>query len=378
VLWIAERFPPDRGGLAISAARQVHALAPHVERLDVLRLTADLAPGAVELDERGAVTLFRVGRARESDESLQLLTQTALNLVARHHHRLVHGFGAVHAGYVAAWVGRRRDVPSVVSLRGNDLERAMFHGPRLPFLTWTLEHATALLGVTAEIVGSVRALTGRVDRVHHVPNGVDTTVFRPDAGPSDDVRALTGCPRPWIGFAGEARLKKGLPLLLDVATVLAATAGGTMVLIGGVRADAGATIARGRRTAGAATQRVREVPYTSDPRRLAGTYAAMDVFAFPSLWDGMPNALLEAMASARPVIAAATGGCAEVVRDGVTGVLVPVERLGDLAHEVMRLCQRPGEHRARLGASAREVVAREFTVEAERDAILDVYRSLVA
>jgi glycosyltransferase involved in cell wall biosynthesis len=377
VLWITERFPPDRGGLAVSAARQVEALAPHVDRLDVLRLTDDVPPGTVQLEERGRFALYRLGRARESDESLQLLSQTAVNLVTRHRYHVVHGFGAVHAGYVAAWVGRRLEVPSVVSLRGNDVERAMFHGPRLPFLTWTLEHGGALLGVTGTILACVRALTGRAGALHRIPNGVDATVFRPDAAPPDDVRALAGCPRPWIGFAGEARLKKGLPLLLDVATVLAATAHGTLVLIGGARAEEARTIARWRAKAGSAGQRLREIPYISDAKRLAGTYAAMDVFAFPSLWDGMPNALLEAMASARPVIAGAAGGCAEVVRDGETGVLVPVERLGDLAHETVALCRRPALDLARLGSAARELVAREFTIEAEREAILGVYRSLV-
>jgi hypothetical protein len=120
-LWIADRLPPDRGGVAVAAERQLRALAPKLERLDVLRLAADLPPGRAEAVDRGGWTLYRVGRAREGDESLQLLAQTAANLLGARGHDLVHGFGAVHAGYVAVMAARQATVPSAVSLPGNDL-----------------------------------------------------------------------------------------------------------------------------------------------------------------------------------------------------------------------------------------------------------------
>ena len=182
----------------------------------------------------------------------------------------------------------------------------MFHGPRLPFLGWTLERADALLAVTRELAATVRALVGRTDGVHHVPNGVDAALFRPDAAGALD--ELAGCPRPWLAFSGELRLKKGMPLLLDLAGRLAAEGRGTLVLLGGVRADERDGFARWRRGAGAAAARIREIAWTADPARRAAACAAMDAFVFPSLWDGMPNALLEAMAAARPVVASAVGG----------------------------------------------------------------------
>ena len=131
LLWITDRFPPERGGVAVSAARQVGALGSCLERLDVVRLADDLAPGAAEIEVSGPVAVCRVGRASAADESLQLLARTASNLLARHGHTIVHGFSAVHAGYVATNVARTAGVASVVSLRGNDVDRAMFHGPRL-------------------------------------------------------------------------------------------------------------------------------------------------------------------------------------------------------------------------------------------------------
>jgi glycosyltransferase involved in cell wall biosynthesis len=378
VLWITERFPPDPGGMAVSAARQVGALAPLVERLDVLRLTADLPPAAADLETTGTLTVCRVGRARAGDESLQILARTAANLLARHGHALVHGFGAGPAGYVATTVARAAGVPAAVSLRGNDVERAMFHGARLPFLLWTLAHADALLGVSRDLLATARALGGRTHGLHHVPNAVDPDVFRPDAAPGDDAGLPADLPRPWIAFSGEARLKKGLPLLLELAEHLAAARRGTLILLGGVRADEREALARWRRRAGTAAARLREVPYADDVKRLAGRCAAMDLFVFPSLWDGMPNAVLEAMAAARPVVAAAVGAVPEIIRDGETGFLVPPDRLQTFATDVLRVLARgPGEL-SRVGAAARARVVDAFGVEAERDGILAVYRTLGA
>ena len=376
VLFIADRFPPARGGVAAAAARQAAAIAPCVERLDVLVPVAGATPGQVDLEEAGRLRVFRLHRAPEPDESLQLLVRTAQNLLARERHTLVHGFGAVHAGYLAAWVARLEGRPSVVSLRGNDVDRAMFHGPRLPFLTWTLEHADTLLGVSGEILDRVRALTGRTRGLCHVPNGVDATVFRPDAPPPSELDALAGAPRPWVAFSGEARLKKGLPILLDLATRLAATSAGSLVLLGGVRREARPLVERWRRRVGeAAADRLRELEYVGDAKTLAGLYAAMDLCVFPSLWDGMPNAALEAMAAARPVVATAVGGLPEIIEPGVSGFLVAPDALDGFAGQALAVLARPAAERARVGAAARARVCREFTVEAERDAVLAAWRA---
>jgi len=379
VLFIADRFPPARGGVAAAAARQAAAIAPCVERLDVLVPVAGATPGQVDLEEAGRLRVFRLHRAPEPDESLQLLVRTAQNLLARERHTLVHGFGAVHAGYLAAWVARLEGRPSVVSLRGNDVDRAMFHGPRLPFLTWTLEHADTLLGVSGEILDRVRALTGRTRGLCHVPNGVDATVFRPDAPPPSELDALAGAPRPWVAFSGEARLKKGLPILLDLATRLAATSAGSLVLLGGVRREARPLVERWRRRVGeAAADRLREVGYVDDAKALAGLYAAVDLCVFPSLWDGMPNAALEAMAAARPVVATAVGGLPEIIEHGVSGFLVAASSLDEFAAATLAVLARPAAERARIGAAARARVCREFTLEAERDAVLAAWRAVAS
>jgi len=90
--------------------------------------------------------------------------------------------------------------------------------------------------------------------------------------------------------------------------------------------------------------------------------AASDIVALPSRFgEGCPNALLEAMAAGKPVVAARTGGIPEVVIDGETGILVPPEDPGALRDALLRLAG-DAALRARMGAAGRERVAREFSV----------------
>jgi glycosyltransferase involved in cell wall biosynthesis len=87
--------------------------------------------------------------------------------------------------------------------------------------------------------------------------------------------------------------------------------------------------------------------------------AAMDVFVLPSRAEGMSNALLEAMAAARPIVATAVGGTGEVLDTDRTGVLVPAEDAEALAAAVLGLLAEP-VRAARLGAAARRAVEDRF------------------
>ncbi len=175
----------------------------------------------------------------------------------------------------------------------------------------------------------------------------------------------------------ELRLKKGLPVLEAVATALAAERRGTLVCLGGLRADA-ARDQPWTRLSAAARARVVVLPFERDPARLARLYGTMDLFVFPSLWDGLPNAVLEAMACARPVVATRVGGIGDAIEDGVSGFLVEPAGLDAFPERVLELLADDPARLAQVGVAARERVARAFTVEAERDAHLAVWRGLLA
>jgi glycosyltransferase involved in cell wall biosynthesis len=104
-------------------------------------------------------------------------------------------------------------------------------------------------------------------------------------------------------------------------------------------------------------------------------YSLMDVFVHPSLRDGMPNAVLEAMACGIPVIATPVGGVPDVIQDGKNGILTDINDPGILAAKMMDLLTDP-DKRKTLGVNARESVLERFTPEKELEANLSVYRSL--
>jgi glycosyltransferase involved in cell wall biosynthesis len=97
----------------------------------------------------------------------------------------------------------------------------------------------------------------------------------------------------------------------------------------------------------------------------------------PSLYEGLPISLLEAMASAKPVIATRIGGTDEAVKDGVTGLLVPPADPAALARAIRRLLADTSLAQ-RLGAEARNSVRCEFSAELVAARTMEVYAELVA
>lgn len=95
--------------------------------------------------------------------------------------------------------------------------------------------------------------------------------------------------------------------------------------------------------------------------------AAADLFVMPSLWEGLPLALLEAMLAGKPIIASATSGIPEAIETGREGLLTPPGDSAALAGALSRLLRDPAERR-RLGDAARARGQREFTVGVMTDA----------
>jgi glycosyltransferase involved in cell wall biosynthesis len=120
-------------------------------------------------------------------------------------------------------------------------------------------------------------------------------------------------------------------------------------------------------------ERVRLVGSIADPTSMAG---AFDVAVQSSRSEGLPNALLEAAAAGRPIVATAAGGSGEIVLDGVTGLLVPVDDPGALASAMIRALA-DGELRTRLGGAARERAATVFGMDRFVSEFADLYLELV-
>ncbi len=103
---------------------------------------------------------------------------------------------------------------------------------------------------------------------------------------------------------------------------------------------------------------------------------AFDIFALPSLYEGLPNVVLEAMASGKPVVATAVDGTVEAVVDGVTGYLVPVKDTEALSKAIIKLLE-DRKLMEQMGKRARERVEKNFSLEKQVDSFERLYSSFV-
>jgi starch synthase len=182
-------------------------------------------------------------------------------------------------------------------------------------------------GMRADILRSYPALDE--SRVHVVYNGIDLDRWKP-VDDSETVRALGIDPdRPSVVFVGRITRQKGLPYLLRAAALLPPEV--QLVLCAGAPDTPG--ILKEVTELVEALQRERSGVVWIDrllPQpELSAVLTAGTVFVCPSVYEPLGIVNLEAMACGLPVVGTATGGIPEVVADGVTGRLVPIDQLSD-------------------------------------------------
>jgi glycosyltransferase involved in cell wall biosynthesis len=113
-----------------------------------------------------------------------------------------------------------------------------------------------------------------------------------------------------------------------------------------------------------------------DDRKLATVYSAADLFVIPSLQEAYGQTALEAIACGTPAVGFDTGGMRDVIRDGVTGALVPIGDTGALASRVESLLSDP-PRLSEMRRHCREVVEREHTLHGEAAEYIGIYRGLL-
>jgi len=366
---LADAYPPDVGGLAVSVHRLSLGLTHEGYTVHVCVRDSSLPPGRVQRDEGNddAPTIHRLGPHKHPRDTLTDWSELAVRLGHQENIDLYHGFFLAYAGFIAAYTGRLMGVPSIVSARGNDLDRLIFDAARAPFTFETMRLARAVTTVSRELTAKVRALVPQAT-IHHVPNGVDADRFCP--GPPEPHWE----PRPGatLGFVGEARAKKGLSILLQAFAQVADVRPVHLVLVGGVRGKDAPVLDLFRRQHPDVSIQI--VPYL-DHSQLPGVYNGLDLLLLPSFRDGLPNTLLEAMACARPVVATPVGGIADVIRNGINGFFVPPSDAAALAQQILTLLDNPSICQA-AGNTARETILQAYTSRHELEANLKIYRAL--
>jgi glycosyltransferase involved in cell wall biosynthesis len=275
------------------------------------------------------------------------------------------------AGILARLIGRWTAVP-VVYTEHNLQER--YHSLTRWANAATYGWNRRVLAVSAEVAASIERFgLLRSTRVVTVPNGVPVELVRSEAALEGDVRAELKIPNQHlvVGTVAVFRSQKRLNDWLQVAArVVARRPDVTFLLVGGGPLE---SAIRARIDALGLAQCVRTPGFRPDGRRLM---SVMDVYLMTSEFEGLPIALLEAMALGKPVVATAVGGIPDVLESGTTGLLAPVGAIGALSDCVVQLLDDPAL-RARMGKQGAAKVEREHHVKRRVQAIESLYHEVL-
>jgi len=379
IAFLTEKYTPDIGGLAISAERLARLLAAAGYQVHAFAPTLHLPASETRTLSSNGVSVTRFGAHKRVDDTLVDWFELLVEEHKRRPFDVVHAYFLTQAGFVATYGGKYLNVPSVVSARGNDLERAVFDPSRAAHVLYSLQHAGAITMNAIELARKAKALVpGR--EVIVIPNGVDAELFKPlprNTALAESLSPIDGGklekPARVIGFAGELREKKGLRLLLSAYAQVHKKNPATLLIVGDVRAGDDRQIFEEFKRSHPQAQII--VTGFVSANDMPAYYSLMDIFVQPSLRDGLPNALLEAMACEIPVIATPVGGIVDAVRNCRNGRLVSTNIVDEWAEAMDELLTN-ADLRKDLGRAGRQTIKDQFTLQSELDGNLAVYRRL--
>lgn len=376
---LSEKYTPDLGGLAISAGRLGDSLSAAGNDVRLFAPTSNLPPTIKQTQRSSGVHVTRFGAHKRVDDTLVDWFELIVEEHKREPFDLIHAYFLPMAGFVGTYAGKYLGIPSVVSIRGNDIERAAFDPGKFSHVMYALQNADAVTTNASILAKKAKAFIDR--EIYIVPNGIDTERFKPLEKNMILAEALGLVDEKKkeernfvIGFVGELREKKGMATLLSGYAQLAKTIPASLLIVGEVREGEDKKAFEEFQTT---TPQLHITVTGHIPHKdLTAYYSLMDVFVHPSLRDGMPNAVLEAMSCGVPVIATPVGGVLDVLKDGENGFFMSVSDADGLVQIAEKLLREPNTCR-QIRQVGRIKIETEFTLQKELNANLRIYKKLL-
>jgi glycosyltransferase involved in cell wall biosynthesis len=335
------RLPADRYELTVCCLR---AEGPFLEKVQQAGIPVrEFSPGGTMLSPRALAQILRLAA---------FLRRQRFQVV--HAHDLWSGLMAVPAARLAG-------VPLVISSR-RDLGHLPWYAPR-----WRRRILRLVQRLSHLVVANSKAVQEMLvagdglarERIRVLYNGVDFARFA--SATVDRRRLFPDIPEGQRIVAVVANMHsavKGHAVLIDAAHKLRGLDPPPMFMLVG---DGELRPELERRVAALGLQA--HFRFGGERQDIPQLLRACDLFVLPSIAEGMPNSVLEAMAAGLPVIATRAGGIGEIIQDGVTGVLVEPKSADALAAAMLRLLRDP-DLAARLARAAQEHVRRNFSFDA--------------
>ena len=371
VLLINYEYPPLGGGAGNATANIARELAGLGVEVVVLTSAFGDFPREETVDGYRIHRVATVRRRADRCSVFEMLVFMAsaavgiMGLLRRWRPDLSVAFFGIPSGPVA-WLGRVIfGVPFVVALRGGDVpgyqpyDLALYHRFLRPVIVFLWRRSVAVVANSHGLAALARQSAPDLD-IRVIPNGVDAVHFSPGTGTGGDaaIRLL---------LVGRLQHQKGVDVLLEALSGLAERDRIRLLLVGD--GPKRAALAEQVKQLGLEAQ-VDFCGWT-DRDRMPSRYRSAEIFVLPSRDEGMPNVVLEAMASGLPVVATRISGSEELVIDGETGFLVPCEDAAALGNRLSVLI-RDAALRQRMGRAGRQRI--EETFQWRR--VADAYRDL--
>jgi glycosyltransferase involved in cell wall biosynthesis len=351
---------------ATNAGGTEKALWELVRRLDTSRFTAHVCslkkPGIFGPRLASAAAGFHtlgLDEAGGLSAALNFLPACVAlaGLVRRVRPRIIHSF-LFRANICGRLAGRLMGVPIIISsLRVTEAG----------FLPHLVDRMTAGMvdrytAVSEAVRQEAMGRTGIApEKIITIPNGIDCPELQP---PARDSGVFT------LALFGRFHRQKGHAVLLHALKLLDGQAPPVRAFLFGEGPDA-AVLKHMAAELGIAEQ-VHFMGVVDNPIK---AMAGMDAIVLPSLWEGMPNAVLEAMAAGKPVVASRIAGIDELVQDGITGLLCGPGNAEELAAALLRLA-RDRQLACAMGQAGRRCAREKFSIDATVAATVDLYDEL--
>jgi glycosyltransferase involved in cell wall biosynthesis len=384
VLLVTGAYAPEIGTAGLQCQMVARALAGRV-RFRVLTTAIDpsLPRQSVIDDVAVSRTVVDVkswrSKLRAADEMIRDLAGLLRGADVVH----LHGYSSKNV--LATAISTIARVPIVMSLHTAGFDEPASIAGHGRLARWTFDAARLYLCVSPRLADACRAAAVPPERIRYAPNGVDIDRFRPvEREQRRALRVSLGIDgsRPATLFVGFFSQDKQPHVLFDAWLELQddpATAS-TLLFVGATRSayfEVDDRLAADMRSRAARYGVAERLVFVEPTLRIDDYYRAADLFVLPSLREGTPVALLEAMSSGLAVVASRLPGSTDaIIDDGAMGLLVPP---GDVAAfaGAMRQVLSDKERAAALGAAARRRVVADFSADRVANAWRDAYRDVL-
>ena len=347
----AQEFPPDVGGVGVSAKRialllknlgyEVHVAVFRsvFQKEEQLAQRGEFRRSQTETSEQDEIMVHRLCPAIRStvarkQEYLMDIYGQLTTLHKKYQFGVVHAFFINETGFLTTMLAKENNIAVINSVRGADLHKHIFDCRQQKQIAWTLENSDWTTFVSQNLMRRARLFT---------PNIINkSSAFLNSIAPVDFANLptpplVTKLKGTVIGSVGNFRDKKGIEYLLDACQKIKAEF--TLLFVGSFVAKEGEYWVQELAKSGLEDKIVITGKISREEALAYLPY--MDIFAIPSLNDGCPNALLEAMLAEKAVVGTNVDAIGEIIEDGVNGLLVNPYSSEELILAISKLIARP-------------------------------------